>query len=102
MRFLRCMALSKEDVLKVAKLARIELTDQEVEKFQSQLSGVLTYVEQLQAVDTDGVVETAQVTGLENVTRPDEVRASSDEQRQATIDQAPQHTGNLVRVTSVF
>jgi aspartyl-tRNA(Asn)/glutamyl-tRNA(Gln) amidotransferase subunit C len=96
------MALSKEDVLKVAKLARIELTDQEVEKFQGQLSGVLTYIEQLQAVDTDDVPETAQVTGLENVSRPDAAKPVTDEDRKATIAQAPQHTGNLVRVTSVF
>lgn len=96
------MALSKEDVLKVAKLARIELTEAEVEKFQGQLSGVLTYIEQLQSVDTDDVTETAQVTGLENVTRPDIAKPMADADRQATIDQAPQHTGNLVRVTSVF
>lgn len=96
------MALSKEDVLKVAKLARIELTDAEVEKFQGQLSGVLSYIEQLQAVDTDDVPITAQVTGLENVARPDTALPVSNEEREATLDEAPERAGNFVRVTSVF
>lgn len=96
------MALSKEDVLNVAKLARIELTDAEVEKFQKQLSGVLSYIEQLQQVDTKGIVETAQVTGLENVTRPDALINCPDDERVAAINEAPQTVGNMVRVTSVF
>lgn len=96
------MPLSKEDVLKVAKLARIEITEAEVEKFQGQLSAVLSYVEQLQAVDTDDVPMTGQVTGLENVARKDEVGACTDEEREATLKEAPQRAGNFVKVTSVF
>lgn len=96
------MALSKDDVLKVAKLARFELTETEVEKFQQQLSGVLGYIEQLQKVNTDDVVETAQVTGLENVARSDEHQGCPEDEREATLAQAPQRAGNLVRVTSVF
>lgn len=96
------MALSKEDVLKVAKLARFEVSDAEVEKFQQQLSAVLGYIEQLQEVNTDDVVETAQVTGLENVTRSDDHIACPEDEREATLGQAPQRGGNLVRVTSVF
>lgn len=96
------MALSKQDVLNVAKLARIELTDAEVEKFQKQLSGVLDYIEQLSRVDTAGVPVTAQVTGLENVTRPDQLLPVSDEDRMAAIAEAPQTAGNMIRVTSVF
>lgn len=96
------MALSKDDVLNVAKLARIELTEAEVEKFQGQLSGVLSYIEQLQSVDTDDVVITAQVTGLENVTRKDVAVPVDEEVREATLDQAPQRAGNFVRVSSVF
>ncbi len=96
------MALSKEDVLKVAKLARFEVSDAEVEKFQQQLSAVLGYIEQLQKVNTDDVVETAQVTGLENVTRPDDHIPCPEDEREATLGQAPQRGGNLVRVTSVF
>lgn len=65
------MKLTKDQVRHVAKLARLGLTPQEVEKFQTQLSGILDYVEQLNEVNTDGVEPTAQVTGLVNVMRED-------------------------------
>ena len=96
------MALTKEDVLKVANLARIELTDAQVAKFQPQLAAVLDYIEQLNKVDTQGVIETAQVTGLENVMRPDVIVDCPDDERQATIAEAPQTVANMVRVTKVL
>lgn len=65
--------LSEEQVRHIAKLARIKLTDEEVERFGGQLSKVLDYMEILQEVDTDGVAETSQVTGLVNVTDADEI-----------------------------
>lgn len=66
--------LSDEDVLKLARLSRLHLTDEEVRRFKKEISTILAYVEQLQAVDLSGVQPTSQVTGLKNVTRPDEVR----------------------------
>ena len=65
--------ISQEDVLKLARLARLSLTDQEVEEFQKELQSVLEYVEQLSAVDVTGLTPTTQVTGLKNVMRKDEV-----------------------------
>ncbi|MBI4121991.1 MAG: Asp-tRNA(Asn)/Glu-tRNA(Gln) amidotransferase subunit GatC [Parcubacteria group bacterium] len=96
------MSLSKDDVLKVAKLARIELSEAEVDKFQGQLSAVLSYIEQLQKVDTKNVPITAQVTGLENVMRDDKAVPAGEGVREALLDEAPQRGGDLVRVTSVF
>jgi aspartyl-tRNA(Asn)/glutamyl-tRNA(Gln) amidotransferase subunit C len=52
-------ALSREDVLRIAELARLELTADEVELFTRQLAGILEYVEQIQAVDTTGVAPTS-------------------------------------------
>ena len=66
--------LTREDVLKLARLARLRLTDDEVKKYQAELSEILGYVEMLQKVDTDGLQPTSQVTGLTNVMRADEVR----------------------------
>jgi aspartyl-tRNA(Asn)/glutamyl-tRNA(Gln) amidotransferase subunit C len=66
--------LTKEEVLKLAKLARLRLTDEEVEKYTSELGEILTYVELLSTVDTNGLQPTNQVTGLQNVFRPDEVK----------------------------
>lgn len=65
--------LTRDDVLKLARLARLELSDQEVELFRTQLSDILQYVEQLKKVDTEGLGPTAQVSGLKNVMREDEV-----------------------------
>ena len=63
--------LTRDDVLKLARLARIELSDAEVDEFATEFSAILEYVEKLQTVDTDGLQPTSQVTGLTNVTRDD-------------------------------
>lgn len=65
--------LTREDVLKLALLARLDLTDEEVETYRKELSSVLEYVAQLDAVDVADLVPTTQVTGLKNVTREDTV-----------------------------
>ena len=65
--------LSREDVLKLAQLARISLTDDEVDAFADELSAILGYVEQLSTADIRGLEPTNQVTGLTNVMRKDEV-----------------------------
>lgn len=65
--------LTREDVLKLARLARLQLTDEEVEAFQKELSEILQYVAQLDGADVSGLEPTSQVTGLKNVMREDEV-----------------------------
>lgn len=65
--------LSKDDVLKLAQLARLDLTDEEVTEFSSELSEILQYVEKLSSVDVKGLKPTQQITGLTNVTRKDEI-----------------------------
>lgn len=64
--------LSREDVLKLARLSRLKLSDDEIHRLQTELSEILTYVEQLDKVDVSGFEPTYQVTGLVNVMRPDE------------------------------
>jgi aspartyl-tRNA(Asn)/glutamyl-tRNA(Gln) amidotransferase subunit C len=66
--------LTREDVLKLAQLARLELTDEEVEEYSRELSALLQYVEQLGDVDVSGLKQTNQVTGLTNVMRDDEIK----------------------------
>lgn len=66
--------LTREDVLKLARLARLDLSGDEVEEFAGELSEILQYVEQLQSVDVGGLKPTNQVTGLTNVMRADKVR----------------------------
>lgn len=63
--------LTRDDVFKLAQLARLELTDDETEKFRAELSEILQYVEQLGEVDVSGLKPTNQITGLTNVMRDD-------------------------------
>ncbi len=95
------MALSKEDVKKIATLARLELSEDELEKFSGQLSGILDYMESLNEVDTEGVEPISQVTGLENITFEDEV--ASCDYNEELIKQTPQDVqDNMIKVKSVF
>lgn len=64
--------LTRKDILKLAKLARLRLTDKEVDTFSQEISAILGYVEMLKDVDTAGLKPTYQVTGLTNVMRSDE------------------------------
>jgi len=66
--------LNREDVLKLARLARLAVTDEEVAEYSEELSAILHYVEQLSSVNVDGLKPTNQITGLTNVTRQDEVK----------------------------
>jgi aspartyl-tRNA(Asn)/glutamyl-tRNA(Gln) amidotransferase subunit C len=65
--------ITQEDVKHVAKLANLPMQEDQIPKFQSQLESILEFVKTVQTVDTEGVPETTQVTGLENVWREDEV-----------------------------
>lgn len=65
--------LSRDDILKLAALSRLELTEAEVVEYSRELTAVLRYVEQLQTVDVTGLKPTNQVTGLTNVMRNDQV-----------------------------
>jgi aspartyl-tRNA(Asn)/glutamyl-tRNA(Gln) amidotransferase subunit C len=71
------MKLTRDDVLKLARLSRLKLGDEEIAKFQDELSTILNYVEHLDSVNVDGLEQTYQVTGLTsddlNATREDEV-----------------------------
>lgn len=66
--------ITKKDVLHIAKLSNIELTDEEIEKFVKQFGDIVGYFDKLNEVDTKGVVPTSQVTGLVNKLRKDEAR----------------------------
>ena len=96
------MSLTTQEVKHIAHLARLGLTDQEVEKFTLQLSSILEYVEKLQEVDTKGIEPTAQVTGLENVMRPDLVEEFSRDDLKQMLESAPDLEDNLIKTKSVF
>jgi len=69
--------LTADQVRHIAKLARLNLTDEEVAKFAPELTSILDYIEMLQEVDTKNVEASTQVTGISNGNRIDEIRTDS-------------------------
>lgn len=94
------MPLSREDVLHVARLARIALSDDEVERFRTQLSDILDHFDVLRQIDTEGVPPTAHTLDLVNVERDDEVRPSMPVED--VLRNAPAREGDLFRVRAVL
>ena len=73
--------IDREQVLHVAKLARLRLTDEEVERMSGELSTILGHIETISELDLDGVAPTSHVVQLENVLRADEPRPSLPRER---------------------
>jgi aspartyl-tRNA(Asn)/glutamyl-tRNA(Gln) amidotransferase subunit C len=90
--------IDREQVLHVARLARLRLSDEEVDRMATELSGILEHVEHIAELDLDGVQPTSHVIALENVFRPDEPRPSSD--RDEVLESAPDPAAGAFRVPS--
>ena len=95
------MKLSKEEVQKIANLARIELAPAEIEKYRDQLSDILGYVNKLQEVDTKGV-EAAYATDLMNSWRADEVKGCGAVERGLILDNMPDKEGDELKTIGIF
>ena len=93
-------SISRDDVEHVAHLARLHLTDDEVDRMQTQLSNILEAIETLQQVDTSHVGPTASVIQLENVMREDAVRPGLT--RDAALANAPLRDDPFLRVPTVL
>jgi aspartyl-tRNA(Asn)/glutamyl-tRNA(Gln) amidotransferase subunit C len=90
--------IGREEVLHVARLARLSLSDAEVERFSGELSDVLEHVERIGELDLEGVAPTSHVVALENVLRADEPRPSLDRER--ALEPAPERSPDGFRVPS--
>lgn len=93
--------LTNDDVLKLARLAKLKLTDKEVEKFKHELSDILGYVEKLSEANVTGLEATTQVTGLTNVMRKDIVKNYGLSQEDL-LKNVPQRQGNNIKVRRVL
>lgn len=94
------MSLTRSDVVRVADLARLRLTDSEIDGMQTQLSRILEHVSALQAVDVTGVEPTAQVTDLVNALRAD--ANSTSLVRDAALANSADTQHGMFRVKAVF
>ncbi|MEO6397792.1 MAG: Asp-tRNA(Asn)/Glu-tRNA(Gln) amidotransferase subunit GatC [Tepidiformaceae bacterium] len=94
------MSLSRDEVLHIARLARIALTSADVERFAAQLSGILDQFAALAAVDTEGLEPTAHPLPLSNVMRADVVTVSL--RQGEALANAPEAEENFFRVRAVL
>lgn len=92
--------LTKEDVKHVAHLARLAVTDEETEKYQTELNELIDLAKKLQEVDTEGIAPTSHTLYVENVFRNDERRPSPD--RNEALKNAPDHQDGQFKVPSVL
>ena len=92
--------INRQQVQKVAHLARLELTSEEEEQFTTQLSSILEYFEQLSELDTEDVAPTTRAIELSNVIRPDTLQSYPD--REALLKEAPEQEGDFFRVPQIL
>ena len=92
--------ISRDDVAHVARLARLALTDDELDTFTGQLASILGHAADVEALDLDDVPPTSHPYPLQNVTRPDEVRPCLD--RDEVLAQAPASEDGMFRVPPVL
>ncbi|WP_249871768.1 Asp-tRNA(Asn)/Glu-tRNA(Gln) amidotransferase subunit GatC [Oceanobacillus saliphilus] len=92
--------ISKEQVKHVAHLARLAVTDEEVDKLSDELSAIIDYAEQLNELDTDGIEPTTHVLDLKNIMRKDEAKEWITQED--ALKNAPDHHGGQFRVPSIM
>ncbi len=90
--------IDRDQVLHVARLARLRLSDEEVERMTGELSGILEHVDRIAELDLDDVEPTSHVVDLENVLRPDVPRPSWP--KEVVLEQAPDAADGAFRVPS--
>ena len=90
--------IDRDQVLHVARLARLRLSEQEVERMAGELSGILEHVDRISSLDLEGVPPTSHVVELENVLRADEPRPSWP--REVVLEQAPDPVDGTFEVPS--
>jgi aspartyl-tRNA(Asn)/glutamyl-tRNA(Gln) amidotransferase subunit C len=93
------MAISREDVLHVAKLARLEIPEDQIERVQAELGAILEAVGKVSELDLDGVEPTSHPLDLVNVWDADELRPSLP--REEALANAPDPAGGAFRVPAV-
>jgi len=94
--------LNKEEVKKIAQLARIEISEEEAEKYSHELSDILGFVEKLNEADTEGIEPIAHITGAKNVIREDKVVEYSDKTKENIINNFPEKKDRFDKVKAVF
>ena len=93
--------ITRDDVLKLARLSKLKLSEDEISKFAHELDAIVKYVEQIDSVDSEGLEPTAQVTGLKNVMREDKV-INYGETSEELLKNTPSKEKNYIKVKRVL
>jgi len=94
------MAINQEEVIHIAKLARIEFTKEEDQKLTEELSEIINYVEELEKAPTEDSDSIGQISGLENVMREDEIETGLSIDK--ILQNAPERKDNFIKTKKVF
>lgn len=93
------MSVSKEDVKHIANLSKLNLTEEELEKYTTELSDIVNFANELSNIDVDGIKPTAHILDIKNVFRKDEMKPSYD--REEILKNAPSKDAGCVSVPKV-
>lgn len=94
--------ISKEEVKHIAKLARLGLTEREIEKFQKELSSILDYIEKLKEIDISNITPTSHSIEVENIMREDKERAKRKVPSAQLLESAPEEKNGYLKVKSIL
>lgn len=94
--------LTRDDILHVAKLAKLDITDAEVKKYSDQLSKIVEYVSELSEVDTKDLEPTSQTTGLENVFRQDQINLTNCLTQDAVVSGSDKTYNGYFKVKAIL
>ena len=94
------MGITREEVARVAVLARLDLSGEETQQFAGQMESILAYVEKLNELDTSGITPTSHAVPLENAFRHDELRPSIG--AEVALAASPDRVGDFFRVPKVI
>ena len=92
--------IKRDDVIYISKLARLEMSDKEIDAFTGQIDDILEYMKKLNELDTDNVPPTSHVIDVKNVTRKDVVSEYTD--RDEVLENAPDKSDSFYRVPKVI
>jgi aspartyl-tRNA(Asn)/glutamyl-tRNA(Gln) amidotransferase subunit C len=92
--------IDREQVRKVAHLARLKVTPEEEEKFTTELGSILEYFEQLKELDTENVQPTTRAIDVSNISRPDQLKPY--ENRDSLLGSAPESDGDYFKVPKIL
>ncbi len=98
----KIMKLTKKQTQHISNLAELNLSNEEIAKFQKQLSSILEYVDLLDEVDTENVKTTAQTTGLKNSYREDKPSKDQCLTQEETLSNAPEKQDGHIKTKAVF